>query len=214
MIRASDLFKRLCERNWATSGCVKWSIETYEEEETTYLFFAGSKSDGWKHNLDFLPVRPKRKCWSPLVATRGYVRAWEECRDEVLKALLSEYIAFNPNEQKLVIAGWSFGGALAVLAAEEWNYRTGLSAEVVTFGAPKVLFGKKSAGYVRDCCSEVRQYVLKNDIVPHLPPFPGFRHAAAKQMRDHLAPMELLCPAKWHFAYGEEELYWEEIRSE
>lgn len=56
------------------------------------------------------------------------------------------------------VCGWSYGGAMAVLAAEDFNFRTGNNAGVVTFGAPKPLWGRKTWQYIKSCVA----YAEKN----------------------------------------------------
>lgn len=103
--------------------------------------------------------------------------------------------------------GWSYGGAVALLAAEDFHYRTGKKASVYTFGAPKPLWGKKTREYVRSCVNEVKQYSHVNDCVPLMPPFPGYTRLSTDHIGGKRNFFKLFNPWKYHCIYGEESLY-------
>ena len=145
------------------------------ENETLYLFFEGSNGEhDWKSNLDF-PAKPyKRMNETVWFAHRGFLKVWKE-----IEPYLAADIA-DPYFKKIVIAGYSHGGALAALCHEyAWFHRPDLrkgGIEGYGFGAPRVFWGVKSA---RLKMRWEKFTVIRNvdDLVTHLPPaFLGFTH--------------------------------------
>ncbi|MBQ7912134.1 MAG: lipase family protein [Clostridia bacterium] len=144
------------------------------ENGTLYIFFQGSdgKND-WKNNLDF-PVKPYKRMGKTIwFAHRGFLRTWKE-----LEPFLYEKIV-DRTVEKVVIAGYSHGGALAMLCHEYvWYHRPDLRAttEGYGFGAPRVFWGAQTA----ELKSRWEKFtVIRNldDLVTHLPPaFLGFSH--------------------------------------
>ena len=141
---------------------------------TLYLFFQGSSGkNDWKNNLDFPAKAYKRMGKTVWFAHRGFLKVWKE-----IEPMLAADIA-DLNFEKIVIAGYSHGGALAMLCHEYvWFHRPELRGAIESygFGAPRVFWGLKTAkikarweGYV-----VVRNI---NDIVTRLPPVAlGYSH--------------------------------------
>lgn len=133
-----------------------------------YLYFECSNGiKDWKNNLDF-PV----KAYKGLFVHRGFLRVWNSILPHI-KELISD-----TSLDKIVITGYSHGGALACLCCEHvWYNRKDLrsSIEAYGIGAPRVLWG--FLGNKRHRWDNF--YVIRNinDIVTHLPPVIfGYRH--------------------------------------
>lgn len=147
------------------------------ENGTLYIFFQGSDGrNDWKSNLDFPAKAYKRMGKTVWFAHRGFLRVWKE-----LEPFLAEKIA-DTSVQKIVIAGYSHGGALAMLCHEYvWYHRPDLRAQTEGhgFGAPRVFWGVQTA----ELKSRWKNFtVIRNidDVVTHLPPsFLGFSHVGA-----------------------------------
>ena len=144
------------------------------ENDTLYLFFQGSKGkNDWKNNLDFPAKAYKRMGKTIWFAHRGFLRTWKE-----LEPFLSNKIA-DESVRKVVIAGYSHGGALAILCHEYvWYHRPDLRAtmEGYGFGAPRVFWGAQT---VKLKMRWEKFTVIRNinDFITHLPPaFLGFSH--------------------------------------
>ncbi len=144
------------------------------ENTTLYIFFQGSdgKND-WKNNLDF-PAKPYRHMDKPTwFAHRGFARTWKE-----IEPFLAPEIA-DKSVKKIVIAGYSHGGALAMLCHEYvWYHRPDLRSTIegYGFGAPRVFWGRRTAALK----ARWERFIIVrniNDIVTHLPPAAfGFKH--------------------------------------
>ncbi|MBQ9729060.1 MAG: lipase family protein [Clostridia bacterium] len=144
------------------------------ENDTLYLFFEGSdgKND-WKSNLNF-PAKPYKRMGKTIwFAHRGFLRTWKE-----IEPFLSDTIT-DKSVRKIVIAGYSQGGALAMLCHEYvWYHRPDLrtQTEGYGFGAPRVFWGIQTAKLKTRWKSFTVVRNL-NDLITHLPPaFLGFSH--------------------------------------
>ena len=147
------------------------------EHDRLYVFFQSSdgKND-WKNNLDF-PVKPYKRMGKTMwFAHRGFLRTWKE-----IEPFLATEIA-DKSIKAITIAGYSHGGALAMLCHEYvWYHRPELrtATEGYGFGAPRVFWGVKT----KELKSRWKNFtVIRNidDLVTHLPPvFLGFSHVGA-----------------------------------
>lgn len=198
--------KQTTHRVFKEAGdCVNYMIRTIIEEKTIYLMF--EESDGkrdWQVNFNF-PVKPYKKQESVLYAATGWSNAYKSCNDEI-QADVKKACDMFP-DFKVVITGWSYGGAMAVLAAEDFYFRNKRKPELITFGAPKVLFGEKSKQYVAACCEPILQYANYNDIVSYLPPFPFYTHLEKVSIGEAFNPIKLLNPKKYHTNYDDLNIY-------
>lgn len=147
------------------------------EKDTLYLFFQGTEGkNDWKINLDF-PAKPYKRMGKTIwFAHRGFLRTWKE-----IEPFLADEIA-DKSVRKVVIAGYSHGGALAMLCHEYvWYNRPDLRASVegYGFGAPRVFWGVRTA----KLRARWKNFtVIRNidDLVTHLPPAVfGFSHVGA-----------------------------------
>ena len=144
------------------------------EKDALYIFFQGSdgKND-WKNNLDF-PAKPYKRMGKTIwFAHRGFLRAWKE-----LEPFISDEVA-DGNIKKIVVAGYSHGGALAMLCHEYlWYHCPDLRTKIegYGFGAPRVFWGVQTAALKERWRNFTVVHNL-NDLITHLPPaFLGFSH--------------------------------------
>ncbi len=144
------------------------------ENATLYIFFQDSdgKND-WKINLDF-PAKPYRHMDKPTwFAHRGFARTWKE-----IEPFLAPEIA-DKSVNEIVIAGYSHGGALAMLCHEyAWYHRPDLRDRITGygFGAPRVFWGRRTAA-LKGRWKGFTVVRNINDLVTHLPPAVlGFSH--------------------------------------
>ena len=180
---------------------VDWQI--VETEKEIYLLFQESTSSiDWKVNFNF-PVKPYKNQESVLYVHRGFAEAYKSCNDEIMKAFLNK--VFHGEKTKLaIIAGWSYGGAMAQLASEDFFYRTDCKAKVITFGAPKIAGGIGTRNYLKNCALSVEQYAHRSDIVPKVPPM-FFKYGRVSLGKFSLPG--LFRPNIYHCDYGNKELY-------
>ena len=141
-----------------------------------YLCLDGSNSfSDWVYDFMF-PRKVYKNQTAHMVVHRGFAKVWKSGNDQIITELV-EACRLN-NESHPVIVGHSMGGALALFAAEDLFFRSGIKAEVYTFGAPKVCGDKKTAEYIKSCCHLIKEYEHKNDVVCLCPPLPWFYHVS------------------------------------
>ena len=207
-MKPNDLFnylKNIKHVEYNTAGSdVQYLVRTFDDEKRIRLIFEEScgKTD-WKTNFNF-PIKPYKKQENTLWYARGWAKAYKSCNDEIMKMLLQ---AHNENsDYEIEICGWSYGGALSLIAAEDFYYRTKIKCIVTTFGAPKPMFGRKTKQTVLNCCKEISQYANRNDCVPILPPFLGYCNGNKIKVGKKKL-FGLFRPDIYHYDYGDKSLY-------
>lgn len=204
-----DLWNEIYNAQYTVSGDgVDWTVKVYDDEKTVRLLFQGS-NDGhdWKNNFNF-PVRPYKKQQNTLWIASGWAKAYTSCNDIIMQKFIEiadEYCI--KKNYSVEICGYSYGGALALLAAEDFYFRTQKKVAVITFGAPKPLFGKKTFNYVKSCVTSAMQYAHVNDIIPRLVPFYGYRVLNKIKIGDKFCVFKLFNVNKYHLSYGDSSLY-------
>lgn len=134
-----------------------------------YVVFKGTGGRGfWGNVLDDISAWPARPPYgAPGRIHAGFLRHYREL---MASGLALEYAKLATENRKIMVTGFSLGGALAVLAGEELRNQWGIDPQVITFAAPPV--GTKAyAGST----GPLTRVVLKGDAVPLLPPW--YRHA-------------------------------------
>lgn len=201
------LIKSIKHNEYITAGNdVQYQIRFDKESSMLMLIFEESCGNiDWKNNFNF-PVKLYKKQESCIKAARGWGNAWKSCNDKVTSDMIAAMNENKPNE--ILICGWSYGGAIALLAAEDLYYRTKQKANVTTFGAPKPLWSKKTQKYVASCCNYVQQFSHVNDCVPLMPPLPGYKRLATDKVgKGTFSFFKLFKPQVYHCIYDQEEVY-------
>lgn len=168
----SELFLMIKDcKSYKTVGMdVDYCIIRSPNEKRIYLVFEETTSDlDWKINFTF-PMKPYKNQSKIFFAHRGYVKAWKSCNDNIMEDFISSYLLaddFIPT-----IIGWSYGGAMAQLAAEDFFFRTGIKPDLITFGSPKILYGLRTRKHFRNCTNVVKEYKQVNDFVTWCVPLP------------------------------------------
>ena len=164
------LFNHCLTADWRTAG-LDTQYAVIEQSDKVILSFQGSNSDiDWKHNFSFW-ARPYKDQPVPWWAHAGFVKAWKAAERQIAADVLPIL-----NGRKLYIAGYSHGGALAVLAHEYFFWK-GENPYTFAFGAPRVLWLPSQKVLQRfNHCFIIRAY---GDLVGHVPPaLLGYRHTS------------------------------------
>lgn len=197
-----ELFKEIKKAKYKTVGLnLDYSVSIIDGHAC--LFFQSSRQNSdWLYNFCFVRKVYKHQ-EHHMVVHGGFAKVWKSANDEIMKEFIN---AVEITTKLPVIAGWSFGGAMSVLAAEDFNYRTERRPFVVTFGAPKVAGDKKTARYIKGC-ADFEQFAEYNDIVTYMPPLPGFKHIDIIRVGDRFNLIEIFKPQIHHAQYSKASIY-------
>lgn len=144
------------------------------EGNTLRLLFEESngKTD-WRNNLRFLalPKKPYKDMDARWFTHRGFNRVWK-----IIEPRLANLIT-DPTVERIDIAGYSHGAAVALLCFEYCHYhRPEIPVSGVGFGAPRVLWGPVP----KEVKERLEGFVVVRkglDLVTHVPPvLLGYRH--------------------------------------
>ncbi len=138
-----------------------------------FLQWSNSKAD-WKNNFDF-PAKPYKDMGKKWMCHRGFLKVWKSIKPYVADTIADTTI------KKIIVVGYSHGGALAALAHEYvWYNRPDLREEGLEsygFGAPRVFFGWHISKDLKERWKHFHPIRNCRDIVTHLPPILfGFKH--------------------------------------
>lgn len=142
------------------------------------------------------------------MVTRRWGQAYKSCNDEIMEALIK---IVKKTDYQVLISGWSYGGAMSLIAAEDFYFRTKIKPSVVTFGAPKPLWGRKTKNYCLSCVRGVWQYAHINDIIPYFPPsLSGYKHLLKNKIGKNFLILKLFKPQIFHCLYSNKNFYGKE----
>ena len=146
------------------------SYATERNGNTLYIFFEHSNGRAdWISNIDFRIKRGAKEKGSFLYHN-GFLLVW----NSILPYIKNQI--FDKSARKIVIVGYSHGGAIAGLCYEYVkNNRKDIEAlEGYGYGAPRFKWGKRDSLHIWQGHYVIRN---KNDIVTYLPPrLFGFVH--------------------------------------
>lgn len=204
-----ELYEEIKKTDYTKSGdSVDWAVKVYPEEKLVRLLFEESTEDrDWKNNFDF-PIKPYKQQENTLWFARGWGNAYKSCNDEIMAKLIETFSdKLKAEGYSVEVCGWSYGGAMSLLAAEDFNYRTGIKPGVVTFGAPKPLWGKKTQKYVASCLAYCFQYAHVNDFVTVCIPLPGYKMVNKVNVGKGFCLFKYFKTGEYHCSYGDKTLY-------
>ena len=84
---------------------------------------------------------------------------------------------------------------------------TGPAIYLVTFGAPKPLWGRKTKKYIASCLAYCFQYAHVNDFVPVCIPLPGYRMVNKVKVGKDFCILKYFKTGEYHCSYGDKSLY-------
>ncbi|MCQ2088178.1 MAG: lipase family protein [Bacilli bacterium] len=194
--------KQYKKSDYKTAGIdVQYQIEIRPDERKVILIFSESNSNqDWKTNFNF-PAKLYKNQKGDFLVHGGYVNAWKSCNDEIMNSFIESCKQLP--EYTPLITGWSFGGAMSQLAAEDFYFRSGKKADVITFGSPKILYFKKSQKHFRASCNDIKQYTRINDFVTWNIPFPFVHFIEKTMLKERFSLKMIFNTAYTHTHYDE-----------
>lgn len=166
------MFERVLKADYTQLEEESASFSVRRCRENLLILFEWSNGEtDWKNNFDF-PAQPYRDMADKWYCHRGFLRVWKAIEPHLAEAIM------NPDIKRIIIAGYSHGGAVAALCHEYCRFhRPDCQVRGYGFAAPRVVWGRMSDTVKArfDGFTVIRN---KGDIVTHLPPVLfGFRHA-------------------------------------
>ena len=156
-----------------------------DESRTLYIFFEPSDGDvDWRVNFSYWR-KPYKDMKIKYRVHGGFLQSWKMIHDEVRYKIVEKRREGGFRWKRIVIAGYSHGGALAALCHEcAWFEREDLREEGligVSFDGPRVYGGLWVPKALKTRWHNFYIIRNQNDLVTHLPPVVFFfRHVGNK----------------------------------
>jgi len=175
-----------------------------EEGDILYIYFQGSSSiSDWVRNFLF-PAKPYKDMGISYRVHRGFLAAWKEVEDIIIKKITETTRKDYKDEYKwkhIVVVGYSHGGALAAFCHECCWYRRpdlrdGHALEGYGFEAPRIYAGWHVKKALKERWRTFKVIRTNNDIVTHCPPC-IFRFCHVGELIKVKGDTSL-APAKWY----------------
>ena len=181
-----------------------WAVKVINDEKTIYVCtqFSTSWKD-WVVNFLFFLI-PQIRRWYVYFTCLGWQSAFNSCKQLMMNEVMLAMNTFP--DYRVVCLGHSYGGAGSVLVGIEIFFATGRKPDLVTFGAPKPLFGFISRCITRLFFNKVTQYSHWCDIVSYMPPLPGYWNVKVIRL-GKFSLKGFFDPIDYHQCYGDESFY-------
>lgn len=150
-------YKCAYENNYQVAG-EDTDYKFIEDDDTLYIFFKGSDSDyDWKMNFWFT-----EKVYKMFRVHKGFYKEYNDVRNIILDK------CYSKNYKKIIVIGYSLGGALTQLALEDIEYHfPELDVKAYAFESPRCLkVPKKYKGLWKN----LTRIETNWDLVCHCPP--------------------------------------------
>lgn len=175
-----------------------WQV--WVEDNILKVRFEGTKS--FKDVLVdfcFLSSRVKAFDGATWKVHKGFKDAYYSVRNKVLD---KAYSLMEGHDYEILVEGHSLGGAMAIIAAEDFSWHFNKKVTLATWGAPRPIVNKKGLNIVKECITEDSyNFEYSSDTVPLLPWFykknPKVVHLGKKW--NLFKAFSLL---KWHTGYN------------
>lgn len=189
------------KKDWKKIKTKKHELNYFIMLDGTDLYLLFQESDGkkdWKDNLNFIPFPCKvyKNQENKLLCHRGFMKEYKSGNDEIMAELIVAIHQHTP--KRVIVSGWSNGGAMALLATEDIHYRTGIKPILITFGSPKVAYNKETVKTFENACLSITEWCHVCDIVTDVP-FGG-KHVRRVDIGEK-KPFGKLNPWKYHTNY-------------
>lgn len=195
----SELFlsiKNRPENEWSIAEDDKHRLEWYVREWDDYNILAFQESNGskdWKDNFNILPSKCTC-CSGTVVMSKGTNDAYKIGKETIHSQIEQK----KANGKPWIVTGWSLGGGMAIRGAIDINHTFGIHSNLITFGAPAILWTRDSVIHAAQCCHTVHQFAHRGDIVPKVAP--GAQHIEATWIGAWF-PFAEFGTAGWHTQY-------------
>ena len=182
------LFNELNGDGWTTSGL---DVQ-YKVVDGMLMFQCSNGQSDWIHNFNAVADVYKDSD-IPFTGHEGFIELWQSIRHDI------EKLNFHS------IAGYSQGGALAVLAHENYYHRFGFEPDcTITFGCPPSIIDPTPELSIR--FSNLVNWHNPRDLVYLIPQIIGFQHMGHSYSLRQPAKRPAGCPLlRWWSGHSQEE---------
>lgn len=156
--KLEQLFQKCAfENNWQVAG-KDTDYKFIEEGDILYIYFKGSDSDfDWKMNFYFT-----KKVYKEFKVHRGFYNEYIDVRNIILDK------CYSKDYKKIIVVGYSLGGALCTLCLEDLVYHFPLlDIKGYAFESPRCVKAPKK---YKNLWGNLTRIVDGCDIVCHCPP--------------------------------------------
>lgn len=174
----------------------------HDKQEVVLQFRESDSRTDWIHNFQFLPW-PLRLDNKIVWTTRGYALAYKSTKDIPMNEFIDAILYKGMPEYAICIRGWSFGSAMAKIAARHFAILTGYKIvhvidELTTYGDVKCWL---NPFYKFTQAKRLREYVTPNDGVTFCVPF--YRRDKKCKVGPKFSIKELFRSEYYHMHYEE-----------
>lgn len=156
--------------------------------------------------IKYFPKRPYKNMKDVWKVHFGMAIIYGSIRDEIIENV-KKFV--DNGGTKIYVGGWSQGGGVSQLCAEDIYYQFQIKPILTTFGSLRVGWGKKAWNHIADSVEkESICYENGSDIVPHLPlRIWGFKNLLGVHIGEKFNLFKIFNTPKYHSAYGDSALY-------
>ena len=162
-------------------------------KEVVLQFRETNSRQDWKHNFQFLPW-PLKLGRTIVWTTRGYALAYKSAQN----IPITEFLYKRQPGYKGCIRGWSFGSAMAKIAARHLECIEWTVDELTTFGDVKCWV---NPFYRPKNIERIREYTTPNDFVTYCVPF--YHRDKKCKVGDHFSLKKIFKTEYYHTHYEE-----------
>lgn len=174
----------------------------HEKKEVVLQFEESDSREDWKHNFQFLPC-PLKLTTGTVWTTRGYASAYKSAGGQPIV----EFLKAQRKGYSNCIRGWSFGSAMAKIAARHLAVIGRSLDELTTYGDVKCWL---NPFYKAKHVKRLREYTTPNDGVTWCVPF--YHREKKCKVGPKFSFKELLHSDKYHANYEDYDYsQWEEV---
>lgn len=170
-MKISELFWLTYVSEYTTIDNVDYAF--IEQDDTLLILFQGSNQVvDWLDNFNF-PAKPYKHMDTVYYVHRGFLKCWKIVEDIIINKITEKDDKGNFKWNKIIVSGYSHGGALAMLCHEcVWFWRPDIRDNCwsYAFEGPRVYWGWKVRKDLRERWDHFILIRNHKDIVTKVPP--------------------------------------------
>lgn len=176
----NDLFNLIKDSSYKTVyGNCDYLIKIIDNNLIYVLFEESHQKLDWIYNFLYIPIKVNayHDMKETLKVTLGFIIEYKGARASILIDVddAITQVKNNGYEPKIICSGWSHGGSICQLAAEDISYKfygnkLTIKPDIISFGGSKVFYGKDTLNTVNSRLGKVILFQRQGDWVPNCPP--------------------------------------------